>query len=90
MKNNLIQEVAHQPKPVSIEREPGDVISIEGVKFSGDFFRTMALPDPDCLYAIRREDDAVVLTTIRTMQDAMTFFIGHRAQTKGESNGNSL
>ena len=88
--NSNIKQVAHQPKPVNIEREAGDVIVIEGVRYSGGFFRTMALPDPDYLYALRREDDVVVATTIHTMQEAVTFFIGHRAQTKGESNDNSL
>lgn len=44
MENQYIRQVAHQPNPVSIEREEGDVIVIEGVRYSGDYFRAASIP----------------------------------------------
>ncbi len=72
--NNNIKQVPHQPKPVSIERELGDVIVIEGVRYAGDFFRTMSLPNPDYLYAIRRDGDQIILTTIHNAGEAEGYF----------------
>lgn len=49
-------------KPVSVEREHPDRLIIEGVRFSGDFFRSLALPSAEYLYVLRRDDDTVILT----------------------------
>jgi hypothetical protein len=75
MSNQFIKQLSHQPvKPVEIERLPGDVLYIEGVRYAGELFRTMAFPSDECLYAIRRDGDNVVLTTIRNIEEARKFF----------------
>ena len=75
MNNQFIKQISHQPvKPVEIERLPGDVVYIEGVRYAAELFRTVAFPSDECLYAIRRDGDDVVLTTIRTVDDARNFF----------------
>lgn len=74
MVNQFITQVTHQPTPLSIEREVSDVIVIEGVRYSGDFFRQMAYPSSDLLYVIRRDDDMVWLTTIRNVDEVQKFF----------------
>jgi len=76
MSQTFIQEVAHVAvEPVRIEREHNDVIVIEGVRYAGDYFRTMAVPDADVLYAVRRDDeDRVVFTVIRNVEEAEAFF----------------
>lgn len=71
----FIQEVEHVAvEPVSIEREHNDVIVIEGVRYAGDYFRMMAVPNADVLYAVRRDDDQVWLTVIRNVDEARKFF----------------
>jgi hypothetical protein len=63
--NKLIQSMPYQPrKHVSIEREPNDIVVIEGIRYQGDFFRMLADPDPNVVYRIRREDDAVFFEVI--------------------------
>jgi len=74
MNNSNIKKVTHQPKPVSIERELGDVVVIEGVRYSGDLFREFTLPSQDALYAVRRDGDTVSLTVIRNAEEAKQFF----------------
>ena len=76
MSQQFIQEVEHVAvEPVRIEREHNDVIVIEGVRYAGDYFRTMAVPDADVLYAVRRDDeDRVVFTVIRNVEEAEAFF----------------
>ena len=62
-------------KPVSIERDGGDVVIIEGVRFDGDFFRTFGAPSMEVLYEMRRlEDGCVVLTVIKNTEEAKAFF----------------
>lgn len=75
MTNQLIKQIEHMPGPVSIEREEHDVIVIEGVRYSADLFRAMALPRDDVLYAVRRNEAGVVwVTLIRDVAGAMEFF----------------
>jgi len=75
MDKHFIEPVEHQAKkPVSIERDANDVIIVEGVRYSGDFFRTMAYPDPKYLYAIRRDGKQVIVTTIHNQQEAQGYF----------------
>lgn len=74
MDNKIIQQVAHQPKPVTIEQAENDVIIIEGVRYSADFFRVHAYPNDKYLYAIRRDGDVVSLTAIHNANDAEHFF----------------
>ena len=77
MSETFIQEVEHVAvEPVRIEREHNDEIVIEGVRYSGDYFRTLAVPNADVLYAIRRDDDQVWLTVIRNANEAEAFFDG--------------
>jgi hypothetical protein len=86
MNGNLIQQVSHEPrKPVEIERLHNDALLIEGVLYAGDFFRSMADPNPNYLYAIRREGDRVILTTIRNVADATGFFFTQEYGQKSPS-----
>lgn len=76
--NNFIKEVPHlKHHPLSIEREVtlhGEVIIIEGVRYDADYFRTFSHPDTDMLYAVRRDEETVVLTVIQTPEEASEFF----------------
>jgi len=73
--NTFITQLQHQPKePVSIEREHNDVIVIDGVRYDADYFRTFAHPETEYLYAVRRVDETVMLTLIRTPEEAVQFF----------------
>lgn len=73
--NANIKPLAHESKrPVSVEREHPDRIIIEGVRFSGDYFRELALPDTDVLYSIRNHGDVVTLVQIRSVEEAEAFF----------------
>jgi len=74
--NSNIQELPHVGvRPVSVEREHPDRLIIEGVRFSGDFFRTISYPDPNYLYAIRRDEDGVVsFLVITNVEGAQDFF----------------
>lgn len=73
--NANVKQSAYVPEPVSIEREENDVIVIEGVRYSGDLFRTNAWPNQEVLYVIRRDDEGVVcVTEIRDVPGAMEFF----------------
>lgn len=66
-------------KPVAIEREPGDIVVIEGVKYEGDYFRTFGEPDPDVLYAVQKLDDGCIKMTIITcIEEAIDFFEENR------------
>ncbi len=74
--NNNIKPVTYQKKtPVRIERDFDDVVVIEGVKYAGDLFREFTMPKSDVLYAVRsNEFGSVELTTIRSADEAKTFF----------------
>ena len=76
--NNRIKTLPHAPvEPLRIERDftfGNEIIVIEGVRYDAEYFRTFAYPETDVLYAVRRDDDNVVLTTIRNMDDAAEFF----------------
>ena len=73
--NSQIKPVAHQPKPVTLERDVNDVVIIEGVRYSGEYFRILAFPNPNMLYAIRRDGDQVWLTEIHNPGEAQDFFL---------------
>lgn len=64
--------------PVSIERDMAsgrEIIVIEGVRFDADYFRFMATPNEDYLYAISsREDGSVWFDTIHNVAEAENFF----------------
>lgn len=71
----FIREEVHVRKPpVRVERDVPDVLVIEGVRWDGDVFRTFAAPSDDCLYALRRDGDAVSLVTVRNVEEAQRFF----------------
>ena len=77
--NSFIKQIPHvDQKPLSIEREytmqGHEVIVIEGVRYDADYFRIFAHPDTDVLYAVRRDEDMVVLTVIPTVEVAKEFF----------------
>ena len=77
--NNMtqfIKQVKHQIQPpISIEREEGDVINIEGVRYEADYFRTFGAPDTEILYAVQRlEDGCIKLTMINSAEEAIAFF----------------
>ena len=75
MDNKFIKEIQHEEKkPVSIEREPNDVVVIEGVRYAADLFRILANPDAGLLYAYERKGDQIIATAIRNPQDALAFF----------------
>jgi hypothetical protein len=82
----LIKETAHQPiQPLSIERDWSgghEVVIIEGVRYDADYFRTFSYPKTDVLYAVKRDDECVVLTVIQSEEQAKEFF-----ETIGDSNG---
>ena len=84
--NSQIKPVAHQPKPVSIERDVNDVVIIEGVRYAGKYFRMLAFPDRDMLYAIQRDGDRIILTTIRDANEAENFFDRVFPEKEKESN----
>jgi len=76
--NSQIKTLPHVPtEPLRIEREfesGREIIVIEGARYDADYFRTFAYPDTEHLYAVRRVDDCVVLTVIRTPEEAVQFF----------------
>jgi len=73
--SQFIKPMAHVAiQPVSVVREQPDILVIEGVRYSGDFFRQSAYPETDLLYAIRRDGDMVILKTVRNMNEAEKFF----------------
>lgn len=49
----------HKPRPISIERKDDDTLVIEGIRFTGDFFRTMAGPKEGALYQLRKGDGGI-------------------------------
>lgn len=78
MDNTHVKEMQHQPnRPLSIERDwnfGNEKIIIEGVAYDAEYFRTFAYPDPTRLYAVRREGDLVILTSITNVEEARKFF----------------
>lgn len=76
--NSHVKKIQHvAQKPLSIEREitlGGEVIIIEGVRYDADYFRTFSHPETDVLYAVRRDEDTVILTVIQTPEQASEFF----------------
>ena len=77
--NSNIKQLPHQPiPPLSIERDWSrgyEVIIIEGVRYSSDFFRMNSMPRDDALYAVRKMDDGDVhVTTIIDVESAKKFF----------------
>jgi len=76
MKDQPKEQAPRKPKPITIERDDfRDRVIIEGVMFSGDYFRTMAHPSADYLYAIRVGDDGIIwLTEIHNAGEAEGFF----------------
>ena len=45
--------------------EQTDTLTVEGVSFSGGFFRVFANPHPDQLYAIHRAGAVVTVSVLR-------------------------
>ena len=74
--SSFIKQIAHvEKKPISIEREEGDVIVIEGVRYDADYFRTFGTPETDVLYSVQKIDDGCVkLTVISSVEEARIFF----------------
>lgn len=61
--------------PLKAEREFPDMLVIEGVRYSGDFFRTNSMPDEDVLYSIFKDDRGIVCVhVIRNANEAEQFF----------------
>lgn len=92
--NSYIKQLPHQAiPPLSIEREWNnghEMIMIEGVRYHADFFRMNAMPSDDVLYAVHKRDDGVVIVTVvRTVEEAKIFFIeigqGDPAPTEEEN-----
>jgi len=71
-----LTQVTHNPcKPVSVMREENDVLVVEGVRFDGDFFRTLSDPDPESMYVLRKlENGCVGFIEIDTLEKAKKFF----------------
>jgi hypothetical protein len=66
MQAKFITQVQHNPvQPVSVVRESDDVLVIEGVRFSGNFFRA---------FAEEQERRRWIGQLIRTVHDAVEFF----------------
>ena len=94
--NSNVKNLQHvaQP-PLSIERELAggrEFILIEGVRYDADYFRTFSHPETDVLYAVRRDEETVVLTVIQTPEEASEFFEetlgrGDPAPTEDEKDG---
>jgi len=76
--NNQIRQLPHVPaEPLKIEREfvhGREIIVIEGVRYDAEYFRTFGYPETDCLYAVTRREEDVVLKTIRNRAEAAVFF----------------
>lgn len=76
--NTLIKQIQHAPvEPLRIEREfesGREIIVIEGVRYDADYFRVFAHPETDVLYQVRRDDETVVLTIVRDVEEAKEFF----------------
>lgn len=71
----FIEEIEHYPvKPVTIEREAFDMVIIEGVRYSGEYFRQFGHPDVNALYAVRKKGEIVFLETIHNLDEAKNFF----------------
>ncbi len=84
MMNKSMKPIAHiTQRPLSIEREytlqGREVIIIEGVRYDADYFRTFSHPETDVLYAVRRDEETVILTVIQTPEQASEFFDPHPA-----------
>jgi uncharacterized protein YhbP (UPF0306 family) len=66
MQTKFIQQVQHNPiQPISVVRENDDVLVIEGVRFSGNFFR---------LFSEEQERRRWKAPLVRTVHDAVQFF----------------
>ena len=74
MSNFVKQEEHERKKPVTVERDIPDYLIIEGVRFAGDVFRAFGAPNEQYLYALRRDGDTVVLTTIHNAAEARAYF----------------
>jgi len=76
--SSLIQPMQHMgDAPLRIERDWSggyEIIVIEGIRFDAEYFRTFAHPDVEVLYAVRREDDMVTVTSITNTREAAKFF----------------
>ena len=89
--SQFIKELPHQPEaPLSIERDMtlgGEIIIIEGVSYDADYFRTFSHPNINILYSVVRDErGVVVLTCIRTLEEAKQFFENQqRASAEEES-----
>lgn len=57
-----IKDVA-KPLDIKYELPPVDIVTINGVRYTGEFFRLFAFPNPDFVYSFERfgEDGAVMI-----------------------------
>jgi len=64
--STFIQEIQHLGvKPVSVEREAEDMLVINGIRFTGDFFRE---------FAEEQELRGTKAPIIRTVRDVVLYF----------------
>ena len=57
-------------KPLDISyHEQEDILVIEGVRYSGDLFRTLAIPNMNDFYQIERTKELPETVTIHTLRD---------------------
>lgn len=67
MDNKHFKQIQHNPiEPVSVMREGDDAIVVQGVKFTGDFFRAFAA----------EKEKRGKAPIIRTLHDAFDFLTG--------------
>ena len=69
-------EVMAEPEPIELLGEKGklvlelkhlgcDIYEMDGVKFSGAFFRTFLQPDPNRHYTFERSGELITVTEVR-------------------------
>lgn len=63
-KNKIMTKWGKEVETLGIRYDPfSDYVEINGVVFSGEFFRCMADPDPECCYKIERNEHGSVVFT---------------------------
>jgi len=63
-------------KRIAVKYLDNDVIEINGVKYSGDFFRSMCKPDEKAVYSIKQNSNGLIILqkyTAETMNEAISF-----------------
>lgn len=54
-----------EPLEIKYEPPPVDIVTINGVRYTGEFFRFLAFPDPNLVYSFERFREDGVLTIHR-------------------------